>query len=396
MIANTMLPLVQGNSAVRAMFEKGRQLAALYGEENVYDFSLGNPNLHPPKKVNEAIIDILKNEDPHKVHGYMSNAGFESTRQAVADDLNERYGTDYGAKNVIMTVGAGSAINVALKTMLDPGDEVIVFAPYFVEYRNYITNYHGITVEVSSHPENGFMPDMKEFAYKINRRTKAVIINTPNNPTGAIYPEEVLQEIADILVKKQRELGTVIYLINDEPYRELVYTDDKLVCVSKHYDNTLTAYSFSKSLSLPGERIGYLLIPDASDQSQEFIDAATIANRVCGDVNAPSLIQLALERVLKERVDIDYYRKNAEDLYNIVTEAGFDCVKPQGAFYLWMKSPIPEEKDFVKAAENEKIIMVPGSSFAGPGYVRLSFCVSNEMIQRSRDAFMRLGKKYFG
>ena len=262
MIANSMIPLVQGNSAVRAMFEQGKKMAAIYGEENVYDFSLGNPNLYPPEAVKDAIIDILNTEDPHKVHGYMSNAGFESTRKAIADDLNERFNTDFGAKNIIMTVGAGSAINVALRTILDPGDEVIVFAPYFVEYRNYIANYHGVTIEVSPNPEHGFMPDMKEFAYKINRRTRAVIINTPNNPTGAIYPDTVIKEIADILAAKQRELGTIIYLISDEPYRELIYTDKPIVCTSKFYDNTLIAYSFSKSLSLPGERIGYLAIPD--------------------------------------------------------------------------------------------------------------------------------------
>ncbi|MCH3953733.1 MAG: pyridoxal phosphate-dependent aminotransferase [Eubacterium sp.] len=395
MIANSMIPLVQGNSAVRAMFEKGKQMAAIYGEENVYDFSLGNPNLYPPEAVKDSIIDILNTEDPHKVHGYMSNAGFESTRKAIADNLNKRFNTDFGAKNIIMTVGAGSAINVALRTILDPGDEVIVFAPYFVEYRNYIANYHGVTIEVSPNPEHGFMPDMKEFAYKINRRTRAVIINTPNNPTGAIYPDTVIKQIGDILAAKERELGTTIYLISDEPYRELIYTDKPIVCTSKFYDDTLIAYSFSKSLSLPGERIGYLAIPDMSDQSAEFIEAATIANRICGDVNAPSLMQLTIERCLDEKVDIDYYKKNAEDLYDIVTSAGFECVKPEGAFYLWMKSPVPNEKRFVEAAEEEHIILVPGSSFAGPGNVRLSFCVSHEMIERSRDAFMRLGEKYF-
>lgn len=396
MIAHSMLPLVEGNAAVKAMFEEGRLMAERYGAENVYDFSLGNPNLYPPEAVKKAMIDILNNEDPHKVHGYMSNAGFESTRRAVAENLNKRFNTDFGAKNIIMTVGAGSALNIALRTILDPGDEVIVFAPYFLEYRNYIANYSGITIEVSPNPEHGFMPDMDEFAYKVNRRTRAVILNTPNNPTGAIYPDTVIKQISDILAAKEKEFSTTIYLISDEPYRELIYDDQPVVCTSKYYDDTLIAYSFSKSLSLPGERIGYLAVPEMADEADEFVEAATIANRISGDVNAPSLAQLTIERCLDEKVDVDYYKKNAEDLYNIVTEAGFSCVKPQGAFYLWMKSPIANDAEFVAAAKEEHIIMVPGTSFAGPGNVRLSFCVSNEVIQNSREAFKRLGKRYFG
>ena len=396
MIAKSMIPLVNNNSAVRAMFEEGRNMAAKYGAENVYDFSLGNPNLYPPEAVKEAVIDILENEDPHMVHGYMANAGYESVRQAVADNLNKRFGSHYAAKNIIMVVGAASGLNILLKTILDPDDEVICFAPYFVEYSNYIRNFYAKNVVIEPNPEAGFLPDLDKFAAAITERTKAVIINTPNNPTGAIYPASTIEGIAKVLYEKEIEIGHPIYLISDEPYRELVYTDEEVPFVPAYYKNTLIAYSWSKSLSLPGERIGYVAIPDESDESEEFIQAVTIANRVTGSVNAPSLMQLAVARCLDEKVDVDYYRRNAEDLYKIVTDAGFECVKPQGAFYLWMKSPVENEKEFVQAGKEFHIIMVPGSSFAGPGNVRLSFCVSHEMIERSRDAFMALGKKYFG
>ena len=396
MIAKSMMPLVQGNSAVRAMFEEGKQMAAKFGAENVYDFSLGNPNLYPPEDVKKALMDVLENEDPNYVHGYMSNAGYESTRKAVAQNLNKRYGASLNENNIIMTVGAAFGMNILLKTMLDPGDEVIVFAPYFLEYKNYVANYNGVVVEVSPNPNAGFIPDMDEFTSKITSKTKAVIINTPNNPTGAIYPRKTLEEMAAILNRKQKEFGTVIYLISDEPYRELVFSDEEVAYVPAIYDNTLITYSYSKSLSLPGERIGYVVIPDEIDGAKEFFEACVIANRVNGAVNAPSLMQLAIERCQDASVDIDYYKKNAEELYDIVTNAGFECIKPQGAFYLWVKSPVENEKEFVEAAKELHIILVPGSSFAGPGNVRLAFCCSNEMIHRSKDAFMALGKKYFG
>ncbi len=378
------------------MFEEGKQMAAKYGAENVYDFSLGNPNLHPPKEVKQAILDILDTEDPHRVHGYMSNAGFETTRQAVAENLNKRYGSHYTMENIIMVVGAASGLNILLKTILDPDDEVIVFAPFFVEYRNYVSNYYARTVVVPPSPETGFLPRMDAFEERITPKTKAVIINTPNNPTGAIYPAETLKAIGEVLDRKSKEIGHPIYLISDEPYRELVYTDQEVPFVPDYYTNTLIGYSFSKSLSLPGERIGYVVIPSESDNAKEFIEAATIANRVSGSVNAPSLMQLVIERCLDAQVDVPYYKKNAEDLYRIVTEAGFQCVRPQGAFYLWVASPVADEKEFVQAGKEEHLIMVPGSSFAGPGNVRLSFCVSNDMILRSEPAFRALGKKYFG
>lgn len=395
MISKKMEPLVNNNSVIRAMFEEGKQMADKYGAENVFDFSIGNPNVPAPKEVKEAIIDIVTNEDPVKVHGYMNNAGFPETRAAVAGNLNRRFGTNFTEKNIIMTVGAGSALNVLLKTMMEPGEEVIAFAPYFVEYGNYVANYDGKLVVISPNPEGGFMPKLDEFEAKITPKTKAVIINNPNNPTGVIYPESVIKEMAAIMEKKQKEYGTVIYLISDEPYRELAYGGADVPYLTKYYDNTLVGYSYSKSLSLPGERIGYVVIPDESDNSAEFIDAATIANRVGGFVNAPSLLQLVIARCVDAKCDVAYYERNGKTLYEGLTEAGFECTKPQGAFYMWMKSPIADEKEFVAAGKKYNLLMVPGSSFACPGYVRISYCVSYDQIQRSLPKFKELAKEYF-
>ena len=393
MISNKMEPLVKNSSVIRAMFEEGAKMKAKYSEDKVFDFSLGNPNVPAPIEVKEAIIDIVENEDPVKVHGYMNNAGFEGTRSAIANHLNRLHGTKLSAKNIIMVVGAGSALNVSLKTMLNPGDEVLTFAPYFVEYGNYAANYDAELVVVPPN-EKDFMPDVEAMKDRITPRTKAVIINNPHNPTGVIYGENIIKSIATALEEKQLELESVIYLIVDEPYRELVYVDKTVPYVTKYYDNTIVAYSYSKSLSLPGERIGYIVIPDESDESDEFIAAATIANRVSGCVNAPSLMQLVIERCVDAEADVEFYRRNGEILYRGLTDAGFECLKPEGAFYLWMKSPIADDKKFVAKAKEYNILMVPGSSFAGPGYVRLAYCVSRETCQNSIDKFKELAKEY--
>ena len=395
MISEKMKPLVQNNSVIRQMFEEGKNMAKEFGAENVFDFSLGNPNVPAPKEVNEAMIEILNTQDPVKVHGYMSNAGFPETRKSVAENLNQRFGTDFDENNIIMTVGAGSALNILLKTMLNPGEEVICLAPYFVEYGNYIKNYDGVLTVLPANPDEGFMPNLVELEKLISPKTKALIINNPNNPTGIVYPESVIKDLAELLRKKQEEYGTVIYLISDEPYRELVYGDREVPFLTKYYDNTVVGYSYSKSLSLPGERIGYIVIPRESHEWEEFFDAAVIANRVSGAVNAPSLIQLAIEKCAGLECDVDYYRRNGETLYKGLTELGFECVEPQGAFYLWVKSPVEDEKEFVKAAKKYNILMVPGSSFAGPGYVRLSYCVSFEQIERALPKFAELAKEYF-
>lgn len=394
MISDKMKGYVENSSAIRAMFEEGKRLAGIYGEESVYDFSLGNPNVAAPKEVNDAIVELVRGTDPVVLHGYMNNSGFESVRAAIADSLNRRFGTSFGERNIVMTVGAAGGLNVILKTLLNPGDEVIVFAPYFGEYRSYTSNYDGVLVEVS--PDTAtFQPNLTEFERKITPRTKAVIVNTPNNPTGVVYSEEVIRAMADIMEQKQRELGTDIYLISDEPYRELVYDGVQVPYLTKYYANTIVGYSYSKSLSLPGERIGYLVIPDEAADADMVIDAANVANRILGFVNAPSLQQLAVAKCLDAETDVSYYNRNRELLYQVLTELGFTCIKPQGAFYLFVKSPVEDEKQFCAKAKEYRLLLVPGSSFACPGYVRIAYCVSYETIERSIPSFEKLAYDYF-
>ena len=389
-----MKPYLKNNSEIRAMFDEGKRLATLYGAENVYDFSLGNPNVPAPAQMKDAIIDILENEDPVVVHGYMSNAGFPEVRKAIADNLNERFGTSFNENNLIMTVGAGSGLNVCLKTVLNPGEEVIVFAPYFLEYGSYIRNYDGVLVAVTPDTEH-FQLNLEDFEQKLSPNTKAVIINNPHNPTGVVFSEETIEKLAAILKAKEQEYGHAIYLISDEPYRELAFDGAFVPFITKYYDNTMVVYSYSKSLSLPGERIGYVVIPDEVEDSADTIAAATIANRISGCVNAPSLIQLAVARCVDAEVDLGYYDRNRKTLYEGLTALGFTCVKPEGAFYLWMKSPVENEKEFVDAAKKYNILVVPGSSFACPGYVRLAYCVSYEKIVNALPAFEKLAKEYF-
>ena len=392
MIAEKMKGLVANSSAIRAMFEEGNRLAGIYGAENVFDFSLGNPNVPAPEAVKKAIEDLVENEDPLVLHGYTnSNSGYADVREAVAKSLNERFGTAFEGKNIIMTVGAAGGLNVILKTIINAGDEVLTFAPYFGEYRAYVNNFDGVLVEVSPNTVD-FQPKLDEFEQKITPKTKAVIVNTPNNPTGVVYSEETIKKMAAIMEAKQKEYGTEIFLISDEPYRELVYDGAEVPYLTKYYDNTIVGYSYSKSLSLPGERIGYLVIPDEVADSEDMLSAANVANRILGFVNAPTLQQKIVKACLNEKTDISYYDRNREALYNGLKECGFDCIKPEGAFYLFVKSPVENEKEFCEAGKKYNILMVPGSSFACPGYVRLAYCVSPEMIKRSFPAFERLAE----
>jgi len=393
MISEKMIKLAGGNSAIRAMFEEGNRLAALYGRENVYDFSLGNPNFPAPAEVNSAIKEVLDTVESTVVHGYMSNSGFEDVRAAVADSINRRFGTSFAAKNILMTVGAAGGLNVILKTLLNPGDEVLTFSPYFVEYGNYVGNYDGILKAVPADPET-FQPDAEKLAAAVTPKTKAVIINNPNNPTGVVYSEETIKKLAAALETKQKEYGISIYLISDEPYRELAYDGVDVPYLTKFYRNTIVGYSWSKSLSLPGERIGYLVLPDELDEAELITTAASIANRVLGFVNAPSLMQLAVAKCVDAQVDLAGYDANRKALYEGLKGLGFECAKPEGAFYLWVKSPEADEKEFVSKAKKYNILMVPGSSFAWPGYVRLAYCVSNDMIMRSMPAFKKLAEEY--
>ncbi|GKH33083.1 pyridoxal phosphate-dependent aminotransferase [Muricomes sp. OA1] len=394
MISKKMETMVANSSAIRAMFEEGNRLAGIYGAENIYDFSLGNPNVPAPEAVKDAIRELLDEENPVVLHGYTnSNAGYEDVRQAIAESLNKRFGTYFESKNITMTVGAAGGLNVILKSLLNPGDEVIAFAPYFGEYRSYTNNYDGVLVEISPDTST-FQPKLDEFEAKITPKTKAVIVNTPNNPTGVVYSEDTIRKMAAVMDEKQKEYGTEIYLISDEPYRELAYDGVEVPYLTKYYANTVVGYSYSKSLSLPGERIGYLVIPDEAADSEKLIGAANVATRILGFVNAPTLQQKVVKKCLNEKTDISYYNRNRETLYNGLKELGFECIKPEGAFYLFVKSPVADEKEFCAAAKKYNILIVPGSSFACPGYVRLAYCVSYETIVNSLPKFAELAAEY--
>lgn len=393
MISDKMKEFVKGSSAIRAMFEEGNRMAQIYGAENVYDFSLGNPNVPAPAAVNQAIKDIVDEEDSVFLHGYMNNSGYEDVRSSIAESLNKRFNMSFSKDNIIMTVGAAGGLNVVLKTLLNPGDEVITFAPYFGEYRSYVGNYDGKLVVISPDTDS-FQPKFDEFEKKISERTRAVIINNPNNPTGVVYSEETLKRLSQIMEKKQSEYKTDIYLISDEPYRELVYDGITVPYPVKYYRNTIVGYSYSKSLSLPGERIGYLVIPSDISDFENVYSAANVATRILGFVNAPSLMQRVVARCVDAEVDTSPYNRNRELLYNALSEYGFECVKPQGAFYLFVKSPVQDEKVFVEAAKKHHILLVPGSSFECPGFVRLAYCISYETIKNSLPGFKALAEEF--
>lgn len=389
MISKKMVDYVNGSSLIRAMFEEGKRLASIYGAENVYDFSLGNPNLEPPSTVKEAIVDILNNEPNTMVHGYMSNSGYEDVRETIANSINKKFDTSFTEKNIVMTVGAAGGLNVIFKTLLNPEDEVVVFAPYFGEYRSYAANYDGKLVVVSPNTTD-FQPNLDEFKSKITDKTKAVIINSPNNPTGVVYSEETIIKLTNILKEKQKELGTDIYLISDEPYRELVYDNIQVPYLTKYYKNTIVGYSYSKSLSLPGERIGYLVIPNEVSDFENVVSASNVATRILGYVNAPSLFQRVIARCLDDKVNIDFYNKNRELLYSELTSYGYNCIKPEGAFYLFVKSPIANDIEFCNMAKKYNILIVPGTSFACPGYIRIAYCVAYSTIENALPGFKSL------
>ena len=394
MISKKMENMVANSSAIRAMFEEGNRLAKIYGAENVFDFSLGNPNVPAPEEVKNAIIELLNEEDPIALHGYTnSNAGYADVREAVAQSLNERFGTEFEGKNIVMTVGAAGGLNVILKSLLNPADEVIVFAPYFGEYRSYVSNYDGVLVEVSPDTET-FQPKLAEFEEKITAKTKAVIVNTPNNPTGVVYSEETIEKMAEILEKKQKEFGTDIYLISDEPYRELAYDGVEVPYLTKYYANTIVGYSYSKSLSLPGERIGFILVPDEAYESKKLYAAVCGAGRALGYVCAPSLFQKVIAKCVGQTGDVNLYKKNRDLLYDGLTELGYECFKPDGAFYMFVKALESDAENFCEKAKEEDLLLVAATDFGCPGYVRISYCVDEDMIKRSFKAFKALKEKY--
>ena len=388
MISEKMIKLTKSNSVIRAMFEEGNRLAALHGRENVYDFSLGNPNIPSPAAVNKAIVDIVTTEDSTAIHGYMSNAGYPAVRADIAGSLNKRFDTSFTESNIIMSVGAAGGLNVVLKTLINPGDEVIVISPFFVEYGNYVSNFDGELVIIPA-SRFDFQPDADTLLKAITPKTKAILINSPNNPTGVVYSKETIKQLSAVLEEKSKEYGSPIYIISDEPYRELAYDDVEVPYITKYYKNTLICYSWSKSLSLPGERIGYIVVPSEIDDFELIFDAASIATRILGYVNAPSLIQRVVAKCLDEKTDIAAYDANRVLLYTYLKEYGFEPIYPQGAFYMWLKTP-NDDKEFAETAKKYNILLVPGSAFTCPGYARIAYCVAMKTIESSLPAFEKL------
>lgn len=387
-----MEALVAGSSTIRKLFEEGLQLAAEVGAENVYDFSLGNPASPVPAKVTESIKDILAENPDSYVHGYMKNAGFDEVRANVAANLNKRFDMGYDAGDIVMTVGAAGAMNCIFRALIETDDEVIAFAPYFGEYRNYAANYGGKLVVVPPDMDN-FDLNINELDALINPKTKCIIINNPNNPSGRIFPEETIKQLGAIIEKAEKRIGHPIYVLADEPYRELVYDNEVVPYIPSIIKNSIYIYSFSKTLSLPGERIGYMALSKKMDCYDEMINAMAVANRCLGYVNAPSLFQLVVSRCLDEGVDLDFYDRNRKLLYDKLTSIGFKVVKPQGAFYLLVKAPMEDDEEFVSLAKKHHIILVSTKSFGCPGYIRMAYCVDYEMIKRSIPAFEALAKE---
>ena len=393
MISEKMVTLGTKKSVIREIFEYSKKRAAEIGSENVFDFSIGNPNVPAPVSVHETIKELLDSKDDYYLFGYTSAQGDADTRAAVAADLNKRFGTAFHADNFYMTCGAAASLRIVLGALTVPGDEYIVFTPYFPEYRVFIESAGAAMIETPA-DSSTFQIDFDRLSAAVTAHTKGVFVNSPNNPSGVVYTEESIQKLAAFLEAKSAEYGHPIYLIVDEPYRELVYGDVEVPYLTKYYDNTIVGYSYSKSLSLPGERIGYLVIPDEADGSEELITAAAIANRTIGCVNAPSLMQKVIAKCVDAEVDVAAYDKNRLALYNGLKECGFECIKPQGAFYLFVKSPIADEKAFCEAGKKYNILMVPGSSFACPGYVRLAYCVSYDTIINSLPEFKKLAEEF--
>ena len=390
MISEKLKPLMANNSVIRAMFEEGTKMREKYGKDNVYDFSLGNPNVPVPPQVNEAMIRLLQKSEPD-IHAYMNNAGFPEVREIVANSINKDHGTNFDKGNIIMTCGAAGGINVALNVIMNPGDEVLIFVPFFLEYIWHVNNVDGKIIRVKT--DKNFMPDLEDFESKITDKTRVLLLNSPNNPTGVVYPAEVIAAISEILTKKQKEFNRTMFILSDEPYRELAYEGTVVPYVTKYYPNTIVAYSFSKTLSLPGERIGYLVIPSEMEEAQLVFDTASNANRILGFINAPSLIQKVIGECIDAKVDVEYYDRNRLALYNMITELGFECIKPTGAFYLFMKSPMEDDKAFVELAKKYRLLLVSGAAFGSPGYVRLAYCVSYETILNAKESFQKLAEE---
>jgi len=387
MISERLKKQLAGGSQIRKMFEEGNRLKAIYGPEKVYDFSIGNPDLEPPHEVSDALKELANNPTPG-MHGYMSNSGYESTRAAIAAKKSAESGLEISSGAVCMTVGAASAMNDVLHSLLDQDDEVIVIAPYFMEYNGYIANHGGKPVIVQT--DDKFMPVISAIKDAITPKTKAIIINSPNNPSGVVYPASLLSELNEMLKAQDH----VIHVISDEPYIDLVYDGMTVPCALSYIDNLIVCFSWSKSLSLPGERIGYTLVSPKNADYDDLTAAIVLSNRTLGSVNAPAIWQKVIEKSLNAKVDVSNYEHRRNLLYSNIVDAGFDAVKPNGALYIFMNTPegLTDDK-FAELCASKNLLLVKGSSFSRPGYCRLAFCVSESSIRNSRQAFFAIAEE---
>ena len=388
-IAKKVNECIEGASWIRKMFEEGAALRTQYGDDQVFDFTLGNPTIEPPKELHAELKRIAENPLPG-MHRYMNNAGYDETRAAVAAVIAEKCTQPITGAHVVMTCGAGAALNVVLKTLLNPGDEVIILAPFFVEYKFYIDNQGGIPVTVMT--QDNFQPDLAAIEAAINDRTRAIIINSPNNPTGVIYPQATLKALGELLKRKEQELGTEITVISDEPYAKISF-GEAVPCTFNYIENAVIVTSHSKDLALPGERIGYLAANPAMKDVEQFMQGSIFCNRVLGFVNAPALMQRLVTNLQHSGVDSEIYRHKRDLLYNKLSELGFQMVKPGGGFYLFPKSPLADEMEFIRLAQKYRILLVPGSGFGAPGYFRIAYCVDDSMIERSLPLWEKLAKE---
>lgn len=386
-----ILESIEKSSWIRKIFEEGNERKAKYGAENVFDFSLGNPNLEPPVKFKEILKGLVDDPAPGR-HGYMPNAGYVETRAAVADYLKTFNSQDFTPREIVMTVGASGGLNVVFKTILDPGQEVIIPAPYFVEYNNIIDTHQGVPKIVPTRPD--FSLDLDALEKACTENTKAVLINSPNNPTGKIYDEEELGELGKLLARVSEKQGSPIYLVSDEPYRKIIYDGFKVPSIFNAYKESFVVTSFSKDLSLPGERIGYAAANPDMSYIEDISQGMVICNRVLGYVNAPALMQRAVAHLLEDSVDISVYQKKRDMLCDALGSFGYDFIKPHGTFYLFPRSLEDDDVKFVNVLKEENILTVPGSGFGGPGYFRIAYCVPDDVIERSLPGFERVIKKY--
>ena len=389
-VAEKMRQFMEKSSWIRKMFEEGARLKKIHGEDNVFDFSLGNPNVPPPDLVREKLIELAKSEEPGK-HAYMPNAGLTSTRSAMSAYFCREYCVSMAHEQVIVTCGAAGGLNIVFKALLDPGNEVLCPAPYFVEYGFYVDNHGGVLKSVPTLPD--FNLDLDGMEKAIGPQTKIILINSPNNPTGQIYPEESIARLGEILARKSAEYGHIIYLVSDEPYRKIVYDSCCVPCVFQHYANSMIVSSYSKELSIPGERIGFVAVSPSAEDPGAVMNALTLANRILGFVNAPAMMQRLVIELQGVCVDVDIYKHKRDRLVKGLMDAGYELTIPTGAFYLFPKSPLADDVQFVRLLQEENILVVPGSGFGGPGHFRIAYCVDDRIIEGALPGFERAIKR---